>query len=233
MQTVKALLLVIVTLAFVLSPLFVTSFQGYDPSTFPVPVLRPPIQPAGWAFSIWGLIYGWLVLHSLIGLLRHPKAALWDAPRLPLILSLWLGVSWLAVANVAPIVATVQIFAMLATALWALKRSKPGADRWWRVSPVALYAGWLTAASGVSLGVVLTGYGVLSATAAALLSLLLVVLIALAVQRRAAHAPEYTAAILWALAGIVAANIAAGWLLPVVAILAMAALFTMALRART
>ena len=213
MNTLKSPLLLAVTLAFVLSPLFVTSFRGYDPAAFPVPVFEPPVQPAGWAFSIWGLIYAWLIAHAAYGLWRHRSDPLWDAPRWPLIASLALGASWLEVANRAPILATVQIVAMLGLALWALARSPRGPGRWWRIAPVALYAGWLTAASGVSAGVVLIGHGVLGATAATLAMLALVLATALIVQRRNRHAPEYALAVAWALAGIVAANLGADGLI--------------------
>ena len=32
------------------------SFGGFDPSAFPIPQTDPPVQPEGWAFSIWGVI---------------------------------------------------------------------------------------------------------------------------------------------------------------------------------
>ena len=80
------------------------------------------------------------------------------ARRGPLTLSLGPGAAWLWVAGFAPITATVLIFWMMGFAIWALLRA-PMADRWWLQAPVALYAGWLTAAAHVSLGVVLGGYG--------------------------------------------------------------------------
>ena len=55
-------------------------------------------------------------------------------------------------------------------------------DAVWQVRPVALYAGWLTAATGASFGLVLGGFGVMSEQAAAILCLLAVTGAALAVQ---------------------------------------------------
>ncbi|MBW6506398.1 MAG: hypothetical protein K0B00_06560 [Rhodobacteraceae bacterium] len=230
MKKLKSSLLLAVTLAFVLSPLFVTSFQGYDPAAFPVPVFEPPVQPAGWAFSIWGLIYAWLIAHAVYGLWRHPSDPRWDAPRWPLIGSLALGVSWLEVANRAPILATVQIVAMLALALWALARSPRGPQRWWRITPVALYAGWLTAASGVSAGVVLIGYGVAGAVVVTLAILALLALVALWQQSRNRQAPEYALAVVWALGGIIAANLGAYPALAGAALLAIVALVVNGIR---
>jgi len=53
--------------------------------------------------------------------------------------------------------------------------------------------------------VVLTGYGILSPVTAALAMLALVLVLALAVQMRC-QAPEYGAAVLWALIGVLVAN---------------------------
>ena len=41
--------------------------MGYDPGQFPVVIARPSIQPAGYAFAIWGLIYAWLMAHAGFG----------------------------------------------------------------------------------------------------------------------------------------------------------------------
>ena len=50
----KAVLVLVATIAFVLSPFLAQPFTGFDPAQMPIPVERPPIQPAGYAFSIWG-----------------------------------------------------------------------------------------------------------------------------------------------------------------------------------
>ena len=42
-------------LLFAVSPLFTQGFNGFEPDQFPVPQDDPPVQPAGYAFSIWGL----------------------------------------------------------------------------------------------------------------------------------------------------------------------------------
>ena len=66
----------------------------------------------------------------------------------------------------------------------------------------------MTAATGVGTGVVLSGYGILAAEAAALLMLIAVLIIALLVQARRPDAWAYPLAIIWALAGVISANIA-------------------------
>jgi hypothetical protein len=204
----KAILVLAATLAFVTSPLLVTGFNGYDPQAFPVPQVDPPAQPAGWAFSIWGPIYLWLVVHAGAGLILRSDDRAWDAGRWGLFGSLALGASWLAVANVAPIPATVQIWAMLALALVALFNAPAQPDRFLLLGPVALYAGWLTAASWVSVALVLGGWGILGAKAAAVVAVLGAAVTAGTVQMRLRRAPEYGLAVVWALIALVAQNIA-------------------------
>ena len=62
-----AILVLIAAIAFALSPVIFPGFAGYDADLFPIPQENPPVQPAGWAFSIWGLIYLWLILGALEG----------------------------------------------------------------------------------------------------------------------------------------------------------------------
>lgn len=187
-------------LAFVLSPLVVGGFGGFDPGDFPIPQDDPPIQPAGWAFAIWGVIYIWLVVHAGFGAVKRREAPDWQPTRLPLSISLAIGAIWIPVANVSPLWATALILVMLGTAVVALLRAGPR-DRWLLAVPLGLYAGWLTAASAVSLGLVVAGYGAMPQTNAALLALVLVLVVALPVmiQRRTV---AYQAALVWALMAI-------------------------------
>lgn len=55
----------IAALAFAASPVIFPEFAGYRPDLFPIPPENPPVQPVGWAFSIWGVIYAWLILGGL------------------------------------------------------------------------------------------------------------------------------------------------------------------------
>lgn len=202
-------LVLALAIAFALSPLASSGFNGYTPEQFPIVQDFWPIQPAGWAFSIWGLIYAWLIAGAGFGALKRRDDPAWQAMRAPLAISLLIGTFWIAVANVAPVWATVMIWAMWASAVVAWPRS-PASDAWAARLPVGLYAGWLTAASGVATAVVLGGYGVLSAQVAAALFLALVLGIALAVQARHPRSPAYPAAVAWALFGIIIANLGVG-----------------------
>ncbi|GGL57531.1 hypothetical protein [Wenxinia marina] len=225
MQAVLTLLLAIL---FAAAPLVTDPFSGFRADQLPVPQVDPPVQPAGWAFSIWGVIYAWLIVSAAFGLWARRADADWQAARTPLVLSLAIGVPWLAIANASAIWATVTIFLMAAAAIAALLRA-PVRDRWLLRAPVGLYAGWLTAASFVSLASTAAGYGFGDQLLWAYFSIALAALVAWAVQSRTAEW-TYGLAVGWALLGIVVANLPA---LPLVAAVAGAALLLIAARATT
>lgn len=229
-RRLKAALVATAALAFAVAPFFAAGFRGFEPQDFPVPQERPLVQPAGYAFAIWTLIYLWLLAHAGYGLFARADDAGWDAPRWPLFASLALGASWLAVADAAPVPATVQIWAMLALALMALFRAPPGQERWLLAMPLALYAGWLTAAAAVALGVVLGGYAILGEAAAAFLCLALAAGIGLFVQRRLPGMPLYGAGLVWALVGVVVADAGRAPAVALFAAMAATAVGLMALR---
>ncbi|MBU3029682.1 tryptophan-rich sensory protein [Paracoccus marinaquae] len=190
---------------FALSPLASDGFNGFTPDQFPVVQDRWPVQPAGWAFSIWGLIYLWLIAGSAWGLRKASDNPDWQAMRRPLLISLFVGTFWIAAANASPILATVMIIVMAVAAIISFLRAGQG-QPFWQVGPVGLYAGWLTAATGVAIAVLLSGYGIMSAGPAAILLILAVLAVALWVQSRRPAALTYSIAVGWALIGIVAVN---------------------------
>jgi MFS family permease len=211
MERMKAILVVTAALAFTLSPMMSGGFAGFRPDQFPIPQVDPPVQPAGYAFAIWGVIYLWLLAGAVFGLVKRAETPGWDATRWPLIISLVVGAAWIPVAQMSPFWAAVLIWGMLVTALWALL-SAGASDRLWLRTPIALYAGWLTAASCVALGLMLAGHGVVDARLAALAMIVLALVIALVIMTLRGDTPEYAGAVIWALAGVVVANLGtANW----------------------
>ena len=79
-------------------------------------------------------------------------------------------------------------------------------DRLWAAWPVGLYAGWLSAASCVSLGLLAAGYGWLDQTTAALVFVGLAIVIGGFVQGALGRAPSYGIAVIWALVAVVVQN---------------------------
>lgn len=111
----------------------------------------------------------------------------------------------------APRVATVMILVMAAAAIMAMFRAGPGWREW---APIGLYAGWLTAASGVALSVIATGYGILSLQVAAITMIAFVLITAVAVTAVSPCTWTYRAGVIWALVGVIVANAAArDWLI--------------------
>ena len=134
------------------------------------------------------------------------------------------GIFWVAFAENNPVIATVTILIMLACVLSAVLMAARR-DRWLLMMPIAIFAGWVTAAAGAASGVTIAGLGWLSDTAAAIVCILTVLVIASAVQLRLGRVPEYSAAVAWALAGIIVANVGIN---TVVAGLAMMGIIVMA-----
>lgn len=200
----KAVLVLVAAVAFVVSPLISQPFTGFDPAQLPIPVDDPPIQPAGWAFSIWGAIYLWLLASTGYGLFKRDTASDWDRGRWGAFVSLAIGASWIAVALTAPVMATILIWVMLGGALWALARA-PSRDRAWNALPLGLYAGWLTAASCVATGTIAMGYGWGSPAAISWVMLLIALALSVTLTLRLRTA-TYPLAVAWALLGILAAN---------------------------
>ncbi|QIR83937.1 tryptophan-rich sensory protein [Paracoccus sp. AK26] len=222
MRRTLSILVLLAAVAFAVSPMLSNGFGGYRPDQFPIPQADPPIQPAGWAFSIWGLIFAWLVAGSAFGAWKRREDPDWQPMRPALLVSLALGAFWIETAHRTPIGATVLIVAMLVPALAAFLRAGRQ-DAVWQVRPVALYAGWLTAATGASFGLVVGGFGVMSEQAAAILCLLAVTGAALAVQAARPGEWAYPAGVIWALTGIFVANLSTANV-PVLALSALAVL---------
>lgn len=196
----------ILSITFAASPYFVDGFAGFDPNQFPIPQENPPVQPEGYAFAIWGVIYLWLILGMGWGLLRARLDGQWHDMRKPLCLSFAVGTFWLAVAVASPVWATVLIWVMLGSALAALFLA-PVEDRVWAALPVGLYAGWLSAASCVSLGLLAAGYGVMSAQSAGVAFVGIAIVIGAFVQAALRRTPSYGFAVIWALVAVVVQNL--------------------------
>jgi hypothetical protein len=174
------------------------------------------------------VIYLWLIIGAVYGIWRRWSDPAWAAMRLPLSLSFAVGSVWLPVAVRSPVWATVLIWVMLITALWALWRS-PRTDAWAAAWPVGLYAGWLSAASCVALGLLLAGYGFVDQQVAAWIMVGVAIVLAWGVQWTLGHAPTYGVAVIWALVAVGVQNGFGG--VGLLALAGAAALITPTLRA--
>lgn len=205
-MNMRALFLFVVTLAFGLAPFITPPFTGFDPGQFPVRIDRPSIQPAGYAFAIWSVIYSWLFIHAIAGLWKFRGNPAWDSVRAPLTLSIAVGAVWLSIATASPIWATITIWIMAASALTAFLRADTSTNRWLLSAPLGIYAGWLSAAAAVSTGVLIAGYGLLSDTGSAVAMLALILALATTIQMSKPAMPIYGLTVIWALVGVIVVN---------------------------
>ena len=116
------------------------------------------VTPAGYAFSIWSLIYLGLIAFSIYQLL--PKNSYrFSAARTPYILSCVLNCAWIYFwHHDSVVICLIVIFALWLTLLWTYSRSTPEPsvpDTWLVKAPFGLYTGWVTAATLVNLAVVI------------------------------------------------------------------------------
>lgn len=204
--SIRKIILLGLTIAFALGPIFSNGFGGFSAESFPVQLERWPAQPAGWAFSIWGLIYLLLIATSAGSVLFAQGSDRWNGLFWPLGLSLALGVFWVEAAMRSPLLATAMILPMAATAVLAMLRLR---NIWQDWLAVGLYAGWLTAATGVAISIIVSGYGVMSPRAAAILLILVVLIVAFVITQHRPDIISYRAGVIWALIGVIAANIQA------------------------
>tara|TARA_R110000787_G_scaffold221595_2_gene330321 strand:- start:14057 stop:14755 length:699 start_codon:yes stop_codon:yes gene_type:complete len=220
----KAVLVLIAAIAFAISPFLSSEFGGFDPERYPIPQRNSAVQPAGWAFGIWGIIYLGLIVHAVFGVFKYKTDAAWDRGRIALLVSLTVGAIWLPVALLSPIGATILIWVMLISVLISLYQSPGAAPSWVTGWPVALYAGWLSAASFVSIGLLLAGYGVLEEIPAAIVALVLATAFTAYNAYRLASWP-YGAAVTWGFFGIAIANVGSSQIVAIASMTAAVLIF--------
>src|SRR5690606_29627791 len=126
----------LLAVAFAVSPIFSSGFGGFNREDFPISDAPWPAQPAGWAFSIWGLIYLALIGAAGWALFAAPEDPAWTRACPPLAISLAFGVPWVEVASRAPVVATLMMLPMWIGAVMALLRARPVL---WQMVPLGLY----------------------------------------------------------------------------------------------
>ncbi|MBU2960955.1 hypothetical protein KO516_09030 [Citreicella sp. C3M06] len=204
MTRLLAPLTLLLSASFALSPMMSGGFAGFRSTQFPVVQAHAAVQPVGWAFAIWGPVFLGLLLSAGWGLLRHRRDPHWQAMRAPLIASLGIGTVWIWAANFQPLLASVLILFMAASAIEALLRAPRSRVALW---PVGLYAGWVTSVACVAVGVVLGGYGVLGSQGAALLLLSALGGLAAVVLWQRPGGLAFAGGVAWAYAGVIVANL--------------------------
>ena len=172
--------------------------------------------PAGYTFSVWGVIY--LLLAGFVIYQALPRSA--NNPRLvaarPLFVlssvlnALWL-VSWHALAITVSellMLALLVVLILLYVRAGAWRAAAPSLERWLVDLPFAIYLGWISVATIANTSIFLVSLGVDGGSAATLITVVMVSAAALlgllaAVTRRDWG---YALVIAWGLGGIAAAR---------------------------
>lgn len=199
-------LTLIIGLIFASAPAFAPEFRGYAAGQLPVFIERHAVQPAAYAFAIWGVIFLWLLASAAFGLWRRADDPAWARTRPALMAAMLLGTVWLFLASTQPLLATGVILAMAACAIAAFLRADTDADRWLLSAPLAIFAGWVSAASMVSVGIMLGGYGLLPHPSAGLAMVAILLAAAIYLQSRQPMMPVYGATVVWAIIAVAAVN---------------------------
>jgi translocator protein len=120
------------------------------------------ITPAGYAFSIWSLIYVGMIAFSIYQMLPT-KAANFRSVRMPYILSCILNCAWIFAWHHDLIgISFLIIVALAVTLFWicfALRETGSYLDSLFSKAPFGIYFGWLTCATLVNVFVLLRANG--------------------------------------------------------------------------
>lgn len=181
----------------------------------PVPLGDNPAVPAGYAFAIWTPIFIGSILFALVHALPANRADPlfrrigWASAAGFALCSAWLVAAATLVWPTIPVI--VAMLAMLGFAFVTAARAGLARQRNWLVTaPLALYAGWLTAATFANIGSVAPGYGFdrfgLSAESFGIGMIAAASGVGIAVARAGRWHPVYIGALLWALIAIVVRN---------------------------
>jgi hypothetical protein len=177
------------------------------------------LRAAGYAFSIWGLIYAGLVAYGVWQLVRQtPETPVLRAVAWPSAAAMTGCAAWLLAAALDLKALTVLIIvASAAVMVFGLLRARPHrrevgpGTRFFIFWPLGLLAGWLTIASFIDLLTVLTAWGLIGpdgARFAALAGIAGALLVGGAVVWRLGHL-AYGLPIVWGLIAVWAAEHAA------------------------
>lgn len=194
-------------------------------------------MPAGYAFSIWWVIFAFSIYSAVIGLrpdqLAHPgfRSIGWLMAALYGLAMLWQVIAW----GGPPWATVVVIWGMLIVAVVAFIRATQfREDQRWRAAVIpglGLYAGWVSAATWVNTADVLPMYGIgpfgLSAQGMGVAVIVAVTLTAVWVLRATRGHLAYAGAVAWALIAVIVyggASVTPVTIAALIALLAVAAL---------
>lgn len=171
------------------------------------------ITPAGWTFSIWGLIYLLAIVHAVVAIVRNDGVG--DRRFVIDLIALYVGAAvWIAASATGSSALTMVVLVVMAWfAIDAARRassagpSEPGWTRTLARATSGIYAGWVSAAMFLNVGTAAIDLGIGDADSHLWQVVLLAVAAAFALMLNATvlHSPWFAGAVAWALIGVIAA----------------------------
>jgi hypothetical protein len=214
-EFITRLVVLLVAIVQVVTPSFVNPFRDGQ-ATFRA-AAPSQIEPASYAFSIWGPIYLLALAYAVWQLTPVGRADPITARIAPLAIALYLGSSlWLAAAKYGPYWVTMPILAAMTVCanialITAVAAPAPSAWRTWLVIvPFGLYAGWTICATFVNIAEVAPGYGFnrfgLSIPNYGVASIAATTVLAAAILWLSKGELSFAATVVWALVAIIVAS---------------------------
>jgi tryptophan-rich sensory protein len=173
--------------------------------------IQTGVTPAGWAFSIWSVIFVGVLIFAVYQALPRARGSRFDALAVPFILAnllngLW-QVPWLT-GNFG--LAAVVIVGILSSLVWLyIRLDRMGmstTERWVLGVPISLFLAWLTVATALNITIALVAAGWEGSPVWPPLLVLVVAGIGSALLWRTGDV-AFAAVLVWAFAAIYAANV--------------------------
>ncbi|MGB3618025.1 MAG: hypothetical protein WBA12_07895 [Catalinimonas sp.] len=186
------------------------------------------IVPAGWAFSIWGLIYLWTgayaVYQALPAQRENPLLRRVGWPTVVAFVgsSLWIAAFQRLQFELSVLIMLTILGALIAAVAVCTRWARAKGDRWWVAAPLSIYLGWISVATVANVSQTLVARGWPSdalAWAVVVLSVVGVVLAGVVVATRGNA--FFTLTVVWALVGTAARRYRAADDVPLVAAVAL------------
>jgi hypothetical protein len=177
------------------------------------------IQPAGWAFSIWGLIYLFSFIYAVYQLVPQYDNAVLRATRAPALVAFVGSIVWLYFAGTGDWQTwfTAPVLFLVALVLTRVVQAPRGAT-WWQttLSKKLLYpyAAWTGIAAWLNIQTLITDKGIVTSdTTNIATNLVLFVCVAAFTfyyYKRTEYSAFYGGVLVWAGVAVVAANLSGG-----------------------
>lgn len=195
-------------------------------------VLPVFIQPAGWAFSIWGLIYTLSIIYAVYQIIPKYDNEILKQTRLPALIGFSGSIAWLFFAGMSNWLVWLTIPILFAMALVFVKIVNVNAPKktWQTIFSKNLllpYAAWTGIAAWVNVQALLVDQNIVTSETVNLITNLLlfigITIFSLTYLKKTGYSLWYGGVIIWTAVAVVIANLSGGsiWFAVLAGILAL------------